>query len=65
MSRKFSYVLTKCRREDKKIGKIGKMGGYVENIQVEFCFDLKRWVVKSECCFKGRLSWNLTKDVKT
>ena len=39
MSRKFSYVLTKCRREDKKIGKIEKMGGYVENIQVEFCFD--------------------------
>ena len=24
MSRKFSYVLTKCRREDKKIGKIEK-----------------------------------------
>lgn len=39
MSRKFSYVLTKGQREDKKIGKIGKMGGYVENIQVEFCFD--------------------------
>lgn len=39
MSRKFSYVLTKGGREDKKIGKLEKWEGYVENVQVEFCFD--------------------------
>lgn len=66
MSRKFSCVLTKGEREGKKIGKIGKMGGICGKYtsRVLFWF-LNRWVVKSECCFKGRLSWNLTKDGKT